>query len=44
MAILAQPRSNKLEALVSHVLPLESGIQGFELVHKGQASKVVITT
>jgi L-iditol 2-dehydrogenase len=44
MAILSQPRSNKLETLVSHVLPLESGIQGFELVHKGQASKVVITT
>ncbi len=43
MAILAQPRSSKLDALVSHVLPLASGIQGFELVYKGQASKVVIT-
>lgn len=32
-----------LETLVSHVLPLSEAAKGFELVHEGAASKVVIT-
>ncbi len=31
------------EQLVSHIFPLSEATQGFELVHQGRASKVVIT-
>jgi len=41
MAILAREEV-ALEATVSHVLPLDEAARGFQLVHDGQASKVVI--
>ena len=31
------------ETLVSHVVPLDSAAQGFELVHEGRAGKVIIS-
>jgi L-iditol 2-dehydrogenase len=43
MAILAGPGYASLESLVSHTFGLETAAQGFELVHQGKASKVVIT-
>jgi L-iditol 2-dehydrogenase len=42
MATLAGP-GMELESTVSHRLPLLQAAHGFELMHKGQASKVIIT-
>ena len=41
MAILRRPEY-RLETIVSHVLPLADAGRGFDLVHQGLASKVVI--
>lgn len=41
LAILRRPEYT-LEATISHVLPLDEGPRGFQLVHEGTASKVVI--
>ena len=43
MAVLSGPGYANLEQLISHALPLERAHEGFEHVHKGQASKVIIT-
>ncbi len=43
MAILSGKSFDGIEALISHKIPLEQAQTGFELAHKGQASKVVIT-
>lgn len=42
MAILSGAGYANLEQLVSHAFPLTDAHLGFELVHKGQASKVVV--
>jgi L-iditol 2-dehydrogenase len=42
MAVLAQPGYAKLESLISHRVPLTDAASGFEAVHKGRASKVVV--
>lgn len=42
MAILARP-GLQLERTISHRLPLAEAAKGFDLMHKAQASKVVIT-
>ena len=41
MALLSR-EDYPLEQLISHVLPLDEAAKGFELVYKGQASKVAI--
>jgi L-iditol 2-dehydrogenase len=41
MAILRR-KEYALETTVSHLLPLEQAATGFQLIHDGQASKVVI--
>lgn len=42
MALLAGP-AMKLESMISHRLPLAEAATGFDLMHKAQASKVIIT-
>jgi L-iditol 2-dehydrogenase len=43
MSILSGPGYVGLEDLISHRFSLDEAAQGFELVHQGKASKVVIT-
>lgn len=43
MALLSGKTFEGIEALISHKIPLAEAQSGFELAHKGQASKVVIT-
>jgi L-iditol 2-dehydrogenase len=43
MSILSGPGYVGLEDLISHRFSLDKAAQGFELVHQGKASKVVIT-
>ncbi len=43
MEQLGGPDYEGIESLISHSLPLSEAQQGFELVHDGKASKVVIT-
>lgn len=42
LAILRRPALS-LEETISHLVPLKEAARGFQLVHDGQASKVVIT-
>jgi L-iditol 2-dehydrogenase len=42
MAVLAQPGYANLESLISHRVPLTDAASGFEAVHQGRASKVVV--
>jgi L-iditol 2-dehydrogenase len=42
MAVLAQPGYAELESLISHRVPLTDAASGFEAVHQGRASKVVV--
>jgi L-iditol 2-dehydrogenase len=43
MAVLATPGYAHIESLISHRLPLAQATEGFEAVHQGKASKVVIS-
>jgi L-iditol 2-dehydrogenase len=43
MAILSGPGYANLDTLISHRVPLIDALPGFEAVHHGKASKVVIT-
>ncbi|WP_338616331.1 alcohol dehydrogenase catalytic domain-containing protein [Pigmentiphaga sp. CHJ604] len=43
-APLVYERRIDLRPLISHVLPLAEGIRGFELIHQGQANKILMRT
>jgi L-iditol 2-dehydrogenase len=42
MAELSQPQYENIEELISHTVPFAEAQTGFELVHHGKASKVVV--